>query len=563
MISPRQESIETSSIESIRHEYQNILSLTIQPYTIQTFYDDAINQLVVVNEKLVALYKKENPGDMQEGAPLEDAAAAYFQVTPVNQVLDTISLRRCDMVDLESRIQQKLDLSPEVFVPPDADEKYRVVPGSGKGFEEKKLIPRLMTLVYILEHDLGLHIGKDDDVGEYSQVLLVRGEVADNMMRVTPYYRVSVGPYNCTIYICDEKENASFVFYTDRIQEVFSSIEDLDRTSKKEYKDMIEARPGIGMVVRYGANWRERMLAAMTSGFEISTEIELLKRNIVRPQSDFESKQQVPNKKEGWKSGNSLASVCKVSEKSIRKFTDQFKEDYPDWFEIQRVAGNISKHYHPDLVAKIIEHFTDVPQKREGWESASSLSVLKSADYESIKNYAVTFRKQHPDWFEDQKTGPRTAEHYHPDLVAKIIEHFTEAPQKKEGWESASSLSALVKADPESIKNYAETFYGQHLDWFENQKAHAVKAWHYHPDLVAKIIEHFTEAPQKKEGWESAASLMKKCKASLYTIKSFAKTFHEAHPQWLERQRNRTHRAMYYHPDLVAKIIEHFTNQKK
>jgi len=492
MIPPRQENIETSPLESIRHEYQDILSLTIQPDTIQTFYNNAINQLVAVNEKLVALYKKENPHDMQEGASLEDAAAAYFHVTPINQVLDAISLRRRDMDALEARIQEVLGLSPEVFVPPQVDEKYRVTPGSGKGLEEKKLIPRLMTLVYILEHDLGLHIGKDDDVDKDAQVVLVRGEVVDSMMRTVPYYRVSVGPYNRTIYICDGEGNAGFVFVTDRIQEVFPSIEDLDRASKKEYKDMIEAHPGIGMVVRYGANWRERMLEAITSDFEMLSETELSKQKIVRPRSDFESKKVIPKKKEGWESANSLQVICKTSKKTIKDYTNQFENEHLDWFEIQKASGNDAMHYHPDLVAEIIEHFTDVPQKREGWECASSLSMLKIADYESIKKYAETFRSQHLDWFEDQEVGSKTAEHYHPDFVAKIIEHFSSIQVKREGWESANGLENLVKPDPKSIKKYAETFHGAHPQWSQKQRIAGSEVICYHPDLIAKIIEHFT-----------------------------------------------------------------------
>ncbi len=562
MIPLRQENIEASPLESIRHEYQNILSLTIQPDTIQTFYDDAINQLVAVNEKLVALYKKENPSDTQEGASLEDAAALHFQVTPVNQVLDAISERRRDMDDLESRIQEVLSLSPEVFVPPEADEKYRVLPGSGKGLEEKKLIPRLMTLVYILEHDLGLHIGKDEDVDEYAQVALVRGEVVDGMMRATPYYRVSIEPYNRTIYICDEEGNMSFVFDTERIEEVIPNIEDLDQTSKKEYKDIIEARPGVGMVVRYGANWRERMLEAITNTFEVSPSVGQAKQKVVRPRSDFESKKDVPKRKEGWESANSLVVICKTNAKAIENFAKMFESEHREWLEMQKTGGGkVVEHYHPNLVTKIIEHFAEIPQKRDGWQSVKSLIKIYKASRESVIRFAYTLREMHPEWFEIQKPGGRATEHYHPDLVAKINEYLTSVPHKKEGWENASAISGgeSIKSNSSTIKKYAETFRTLHPEWFEQQKTRTIITEHYHPDLVAKINEYLTSVPHKKEGWESANSLMKVVKSNHTTIKKLVNTFRSLHPEWFEMQRTGGRVTEHYHPDLISLVEKYFT----
>ena len=79
------------------------------------------------------------------------------------------------------------------------------------------------------------------------------------------------------------------------------------------------------------------------------------------------------------------------------------------------------------MVAKLVERLTKIPKKKEGWESASSLKKQKDfGDSRTIAAFAETFRVQHPEWFEEQKTDRSAAvEDYHRELDAKLIEHLT------------------------------------------------------------------------------------------------------------------------------------------
>jgi hypothetical protein len=69
----------------------------------------------------------------------------------------------------------------------------------------------------------------------------------------------------------------------------------------------------------------------------------------------------------------------------------------------------------------------EIPLQREGWKSANSLRKELGIDYYAIKAFAEKYREEHPEWFEVQrpsgKGGP-PSEHYHPELVEIIREHF-------------------------------------------------------------------------------------------------------------------------------------------
>ncbi len=545
----------------VSSEIQSITSSSISLENIYSFYDGAVDKLINIVAIAVDAYKRENPNNNLSGKELEDAALTYLGSSDVGSILDAISERRTNMKVLEQEVADRIHLSPEIFVPPTQGEEH-LITGSGKGLEEKKLIPRLLTLIYILENDLNIYLENSDseEVIENS-INIVRGTVADTMMRKHPYFRVSIPELSRVVYICEEEGNATFVFNDAEIESIGMKIEDMDTMEKSEYDTLIESNPGLGIRIIQTNSWREDILTALTEDIlrletKVGTTHEASPSKKVK--SDFTSIEDISKKKDGWESTSSLMSTCKSAYNTIKKYADTFKELHLEWFEVQMTGSKKAEHYSPELVKLIIEHFNEIPEKKEGWESASSLQKICKSSPDTIKKYADTFRELHLEWFEVQKTTKAKAEHYSPELVKLIIEHFKEIPKKKAGWESANSMQKICKNNGRTIKKYADTFRESNLEWFDVQKTGARTAEHYSPELVKLIIEHFNEVPKKKDGWKSARSLQKICKSNAPTIKKYADTFRESNLEWFEVQKTGAQTAEHYSPELVKLIIEHF-----
>jgi|GEM_PF-4561191 len=540
-----------SSLESsYKKKLDEVLTSSINPSTLYTFYDDALESLITTLSSVTTSYKEIHPDTPLVGRELEDTATQFFHLPSIPTLLDAISERQEDLKHLQTRIIDHTGMSPEVFVPPSDSEKYGIVQGSGRGLEEKKLIPRLETLIYILEHDLGVTL--EDDVK------IVSGVTTNAMMREEPYIRVDIKSHDRLVYLCNEEGNATFVFDAEVIKKYVPDIEMLDKMDKTEYKSIIASDQSVGVVLRYHADtWRDEVLQALSEPFSLVSKRE---RSIisVKKQSDFDL---MPKRREGWESASSLQRNLSVDKKTIEKFVEQFKPNHPEWFEIQKTSGSPAERYHPELVAKIIEYFTSIPQKKEGWNSLRGLRETRSINEEKAKHFIKPFRVTNPEWFEIQKTFGKPAERYHPELVAKIIEHFTTIPQKKEGWEGASSLKVVVSVDRKSIEEYAGQSKILHPEWFEMQKKNGRPIEHYHPDLVTKIIEHFTAIPKKKEGWESASTLV--VAAGSESIRKFTEQFKTDHSEWFEMQKTGARLAEHYHPELAKRIKEHFPLRNK
>ena len=109
---------------------------------------------------------------------------------------------------------------------------------------------------------------------------------------------------------------------------------------------------------------------------------------------------------------------------------------HPEWFEIQRHHRGESECYAPELVLEAKKYFevmVMIPKKKEGWESASGLMKQCSASPDTIQAYTEQFRDKYPEWFENQRAdNEKLAEHYSPELVAKIIEYFQTRNKERE-----------------------------------------------------------------------------------------------------------------------------------
>ncbi|MDQ5938449.1 MAG: hypothetical protein QG642_139 [Patescibacteria group bacterium] len=187
-----------------------------------------------------------------------------------------------------------------------------------------------------------------------------------------------------------------------------------------------------------------------------------------------------------------------------------------------------------------------------GWQTASSLRFAVRSSKETIKEFAEQYRENHPEWFGNFWVFGQEVEHYHPDLVDKIITNLTKI-EALEGWETASKLSQRLQRDFYFIKKLAEQYRESHPEWFVNFLAGKKEREHYHPELIELIKKNLLqlEAPV---GWATSEKIASEIKKSPVTIKKAAEQYRESHPEWFGNFWAGKQNTEYYHPELIEII---------
>ncbi len=242
--------------------------------TIDTFADTALAKLVTLTQEVTTSYKEEHPDDHLEGKDLEDAASAFYQLDNVRDLLDRINEKQ-EQVRAISNFAYRYISSDSIITPP--DQASAISTGSGSGMQELALVPRLTTLLYILETDFEISTGG---------LRVIVGRVSTDMMRKLPYVRIEIDQLHRVAYICDEEGNASYVFDLARLEQESVDLEKLDDMTKEEKNALIAAHPGIGRRMIQTADWRSRISTLLRE--PISSSPETGKNSDTGPVSEFE-----------------------------------------------------------------------------------------------------------------------------------------------------------------------------------------------------------------------------------------------------------------------------------
>ena len=551
--------------EQLQKKYYDILQTSVSPENITTFFDDALDEFVEIAESAKVAFQKKNPdATALQGADFEDQAFHEMGLEKLDETLEVVAQKMHTMNEIKKFIQIETTLSDTVFVPPQPGE-YGIKRGSGEGMEQKKMLPRLIALLYILEHDLDLPLQEgeeDDDTDEYDvdeknaneQITLLtndtifpnttmlkattqknisiqEGSTLDSMMRKQPYFKVCIASLERIIYLCNEEGNASFIFDTQAIQENNISTKQLDETDKGLFKEMFIQNPTLGRRIIQSKFWRENMLQALTETFNQTKKTKL--ETVLKPmqsKSDFESKKQYPEKKEGWESESVIAKKFDFDRHTIRKVAQFYQKEYPDGIEI--IEG-FSVRYSREIQNKIEGYFSQYPKKEDNYVTTSNIAKGVGKDIESINNYIKKQKEliqtNHPEWIKIIRTvdDKRVVCIYcHPDLEKSIIEHFESIPKFKEGWKNIPMLADELGNSYHTIKKYIEiTFRKEHPDWFEDQEmsnGHVSPC--VHPNIWMSTICHFKELnkiPYAIDGWETLTSLYTQGVSSIPTMQKF------------------------------------------
>ena len=130
---------------------------------------------------------------------------------------------------------------------------------------------------------------------------------------------------------------------------------------------------------------------------------------------------------EGWMTNKSLSREVGLMHGTLKRMADPYRESNPEWFQI--FLGGVERElefYHPDLIQAIKDKINERPsQAPEGWMTKKSISRNLNLGQFRLAKFTDSQRESHPEWFAQYlDVSGKSAEHLHPDLVAKIVEEL-------------------------------------------------------------------------------------------------------------------------------------------
>ncbi len=237
---------------------QKIIFARLTPENILNFAQNALDELIsLLDEVHQAMSQIENGNlsDMTEKEK-EDYFLDKLGLGNVENVINLIIEKQEQIENIKHNLDKSIQDVNFIITPPDEKES-KLLPGE-KTEQDKRLIPRLLTLMYILEEDYEI------DTTDISEVVKTRGIVSADMIRRTPYVRTHIRSLDRIVYTCDEEGNASYIFDLSEVRKCGYQVEEIDFMTKFEKNKLIEKNPGIGKRIRQTPNWRDNVSELLT-----------------------------------------------------------------------------------------------------------------------------------------------------------------------------------------------------------------------------------------------------------------------------------------------------------
>jgi hypothetical protein len=103
-----------------KSQLDTILYTPVTVENIGRFADDALEQLISLNEAVVARYQKEcEDAEYYDGEELEDEAYKHYGLENLNTVLDRITAVRDQIANITVQVSSALEQTNTVITPPD------------------------------------------------------------------------------------------------------------------------------------------------------------------------------------------------------------------------------------------------------------------------------------------------------------------------------------------------------------------------------------------------------------------------------------------------------------
>lgn len=131
-----------------------------------------------------------------------------------------------------------------------------------------------------------------------------------------------------------------------------------------------------------------------------------------------------------WKDAIQLRDEKIAGFVQIKAFVENYRNLHQEWFECFWVFNRNREFYSPELIKLIVQHFKTLqtPPPKD-WITFSL--IAKRFDFPmrpKLRALIDEYRIINKEWFGNFRTGNRTREYYHPNLVKIIFEKFKKQP---------------------------------------------------------------------------------------------------------------------------------------
>ena len=418
-----------NSSESIyRQKLDEILSTELTTENINTYADDAINQLVELIDEV-----KDNPlleWNLDPSLSPKDREDAMLREVlggiDVGEVLDYIESVGNDIHDLDAIIAKgRANQEQTVYVPTDRLGYAAIVAGSGD-FAEKELLPKAKTALFILQNDFGV------DLNNPEEFRMSTGIITDDMMRKTSYDVIEAPALERAIFSCDELGNRTFVFNTTKLDERNITIDQLKNFTKQQLLELLEKNPELGVSFTYGKKYPERLSAFIDSP-ENKQETEALKEAEQRRQY-LKKVESVPD---GYITMNGYAKAHKIDYSTIRHMIEKNSDLKPKQFKGDH--GQLFDHYKVEDLDRLFSEFLRIPPAPDDYITITGYAKAHNRSKTTIMHILRESSNLKPERFKD-KSG-RISDHYRVEDLDRL---FPEPiPATPDGYITMSSYAKM------------------------------------------------------------------------------------------------------------------------
>ncbi|HSX35188.1 MAG TPA: hypothetical protein VLF62_06110 [Candidatus Saccharimonadales bacterium] len=220
---------------------------------INTYAEDALNDLIGVVREASGLYQEQTGAGALKGAEGERAALQHAGLdgNEIETSLGRISDVAQEIAELDDLIARVTVHSGRVITPPKDDELRTLEQAPEK--HGRRTVPRVKTLLFILSNRYELNLADAADCR------IIDGAAPDSIVRRHSYNLVITPSLNRSILVCDEVGNATFVFDTARLEAAGIDEEALQGLDKPSLKQLLDSEPGLGYRLEYSDTFTEEI----------------------------------------------------------------------------------------------------------------------------------------------------------------------------------------------------------------------------------------------------------------------------------------------------------------
>jgi hypothetical protein len=490
-----------------KNKYQDqlsaVLNMSLTPDNIDNYADDALDQLVGIVDKVVSDYQTSHPDEPSVSEDLkivEDKAFSHYGLTGLDNILDNVVRLSDNLSHIDALIANAI-ASPTVILGTDPSKGRMPIEAGDGSFVEKKLIPRLKTILFVLQEDFNF------DIDDTEKVKLTPGVMQTGMMRKETYYSVEIRDLNKTVIVCDEEGNITFVLNDAYLRENGISSEDINGLYKTDLTDLIESDSNVGTRLPYSKFFVDRLNAALSNyngltdkGSDYDEDSTAMERTYLYPKAP-----------EGYLTRQALADQLGVSSQTvIRAITTLV--DALGAVDKYRFGSNTTygySPYHVDIISiYLAEKGSLTDHAPEGYMSTQGIANHIGLDRSTIVRATRTLVDALGK-VDKYKFGPNTTQGYSPEQIDTIVSFLGAggvlADQPPEGYLSARGIASLLRTSHKTVVKAINTL-GYGLDRVEKYRFGSKTTQGYSPDQIEMIDKNIGPRRKSKIGGAALSS---------------------------------------------------------